>query len=436
MQSSLELAGKRVTVAGLGRFGGGVAVARWLVQQGAKVLVTDKAQAATLADSVEQLRGLPVAFRLGGHDLADFTETDLLVVNPAIPPSEPLIAAAKNAGVPLTTEMCLFAERCPAYFTFGVTGTKGKSTTSTMLGLMLGTGASGARRVWFGGNIGVSLLANLHEIRAEDLVVLELSSYMLHYLGEVRFSPHVAVVTFIGTDHIEWHGSRESYWEAKKNITRFQGPEDVAVVSANNLPSRSFGDLTPGRVLTYDLDDHPFDLAIPGRHNQLNAEAAYVAASLIGVSRQHAQAAVSGFRGLPHRLELVHEAAGVRWFNDSIATIPEAAMAAHNAFEPGTVIQIVGGYDKHLDMAAMCKHLGEQAKAVLTIGQLGPTLAEAAGPRATFLGDLKSAVDRARELAAPGDVVLMSPGCASYDQFNNFQERGELFAKLARTLPE
>jgi UDP-N-acetylmuramoylalanine--D-glutamate ligase len=430
-----DLRNKRVTVAGLGRFGGGIGVARWLVQQGAKVLVTDQAPAEKLASSVKQLDGLPIQFRLGEHRESDFTSADLIVTSPAIPPTNPFLQAATQARVPITTEIRLFIERCPARTVVGVTGTKGKSTTTKLLSLMLAT----RFKVWTGGNIGGSLLLDLQKIEPSDLVVLELSSYMLEHLAPMRWSPQVAVVTMVGVDHVEWHGSPQAYVEAKKNIVRFQKPNDIAVVSEENDPSASFAQATKARVVRYGLRDRrPLALTIPGQHNQLNAQAALAAAQQLGVTWDQAQGAVRDFPGLPHRLQLVHTSlSGVRYFNDSIATIPEAAVAALESFPAGKVIQIVGGYDKHLDMRAMCEALAQRAKAVLTIGALGPGIASmirSAGPQAVVreCGDLASAVRAAREVAREGDVVLLSTGCASYDQFANFEERGDMFAKLAR----
>src|SRR5438105_3634492 len=198
--SMLPLQAKRVTVAGLGRFGGQIAAARWLVQQGAKVTVTDKESREKLAESVQQLSELPIQWRLGEHVKDDFTTADLIVASPAIPLSNEYLSAARAAGVPITTEIRLFIERCPAKIV-GVTGTKGKSTTTAMLGRIL----KEKYTAWVGGNIGKSLLADLPQIQPDHLAVLELSSFMLEYLEEAEFSPHVAVVTMIAPDHLDRH---------------------------------------------------------------------------------------------------------------------------------------------------------------------------------------------------------------------------------------
>lgn len=429
-----DLAGKRVTVAGLGRFGGGIAVSRWLAEQSAAVLVTDQAKPEALADSCKQLQDLPIQYRLGEHREEDFASADLVVASPAIPPNSKYLQAARDKGVPITTEIRLFIERCPAPIC-GVTGTKGKSTTTAMLGQVL------KRRfvTWVGGNIGKSLLFDLPKMQKSDVVVLELSSFMLEYLGETKWSPHVALVTMIAADHLNRHGTMEAYVDAKKNLVRFQGPDDFAVLNEES-DYQEFAAATAGKVVLYGLTDRkPFELKLPGRHNQLNAQAAFAAANCLGVTWDEAQDALRQFAGLPHRLQLVHEARGVRYYNDSIATIPEAAVAALESFPPKTVIQIVGGSDKKLPLTAMCAALVERAKAVLCIGETGKAIATTlqgaspvGGADVYECGDLSTAMKMARQIASASDVVLLSPGCASYDQFTNFEARGEAFARLAR----
>jgi UDP-N-acetylmuramoylalanine--D-glutamate ligase len=427
-----DVRGKRVTVLGLGHFGGGIAVTRWLAGEGAAVTVVDDAPADRLADSVAQLGDVPVTFRLGGEATdGDFTSAELVVASPAVPPNHRSLLAARGAGVAVTTEIVLFVERCPAPV-IGVTGTKGKSTTSTLLGRMLSTRFT----TWVGGNIGRSLLAELPNIRPDDRVVLELSSFMLHYLGEAAWSPRVAVVTMVSRDHLDWHGSVDAYVGAKRHIVAHQTRGDVAVL--NRRDPVDWSTATPGMVVHFNTgQERPFALRLPGDHNQLNAQAAFAAASVAGVTWDAAQAAIADFGGLPHRLEVVADVDGVRWVNDSIATIPEAAVAALRSFPAGRVIQIVGGSGKKaLDASPLCDALAADAKGVLCIGETGKALAAEVNRRrpgrAESVGDLTTAVRTARSMAATGDVVLMSPGHPSYDQFVNFQRRGEMFTALAR----
>jgi UDP-N-acetylmuramoylalanine--D-glutamate ligase len=431
----MNLAGKTVTVAGLGRFGGGIAVTQWLCAQGAKVVVTDRDSAEKLADSLRQIQDLPITLRLGEHRQEDFTAVDLVVASPAIPPHNPFLQAARAAGVPVTTEIRLFIERCPATI-LGVSGTKGKSTITAMLGRILAT----RFKTWVGGNIGKSLLANLDEIQKTDLVVLELSSYMLQYLAEMEWSPHVGLMTMISADHLEWHGSLDAYIDAKKNLLRFQRPDDYAVLNEEDLMCASLSREAPGKVLFYGTRNcRRFDLLLPGEHNQLNAQGAFAAAGIFGIDWSAAQEALSEFPGLPHRLQLIYDLNGVRYINDSIATIPDAAVAALNAFPAKKVIQIVGGYDKGLPITAMCAALVERAKAVLCIGATGHPIADllelssSQSAAASYrCGELATAVKMAQRIAVPGDIVLLSPGFSSHDQFVNFEKRGELFERLVK----
>ena len=465
-----EVRGKRVLVMGLGRFGGGVAVTRWLAEQGASVVVTDKQSDHELAESVAQLDGLDVTLKLGGHDAADFAAADLIVASPAVPPDDEFISGAMSRGTPVTTEIGLLVERLPTRLTFGVTGTKGKSTTATLLSMMLrgwrplpqeragrvrergntprseivdlawnegdAEDSTSPRTVWLGGNIGGSLLGDLPAMTVRDFVVLELSSFMLHHLGRMRWSPHVAVVTMIESDHANWHGGVAAYHEAKRNIVRFQTPRDFAVLPTFSKIARDFKDHTAATVVPYGKRANlpeAFAPRLPGKHNRLNERGAFAASNVVGVYPDQAQFEVIDFTGLPHRLEMVAgDVDSVRWVNDSIATIPEAASAACEAFPAGKVVQIVGGSDKGLPLEAMAKTLAERCKAVLCIGDMGPAVAELVGEKATVCGDLATACATASEIAEEGDVVLLSPGFASYDQFANFEERGRFFTTEAQ----
>jgi UDP-N-acetylmuramoylalanine--D-glutamate ligase len=284
------------------------------------------------------------------------------------------------------------------------------------------------------------LLPDLPGIEKGDFVVLELSSFMLEYLGEMQWSPHIAVVTMISEDHLDWHGSVDAYVTAKRNIIRFQRPDDYAVLNDTD-PARSFALNTIAKVVMLGAGaGTPFKLSLPGAHNQLNAQAAFAAARILGVTWDQAQEAIGDFRGLPHRLEVVHEERGVRFVNDSIATIPEAAIAALDSFPSKRVIQIVGGSKKKdPPIINFCAALCERAKAVLCIGETGGRIAEAleetsspVGAAVYNCGDLATAMKIAKSIAGEGDVVLLSPGYASFDQFVNYEKRGEEFVRLAR----
>ena len=431
-----DLKNRAVTVMGLGRFGGGIAVAKWLASQGARVLVTDKDSRDSLADSIKQLAGLPIEFRLGEHRHEDFQNTSLVIASPAVPLNNLYLQTARAAGVPITTEIRLFLERCPAKRMLGVTGTKGKSTTTAMLGAMLAK----KFRTHVGGNIGRSLLETLPQIALDDLVLLELSSYMLEHLRPMRWSPHVALITMLAQDHLEWHGSVEAYLSAKAVLVEFQTATDFAVLNQNDPASQSLAQKTSAAVKWFGPTSAPeFILKIPGVHNQINAQGAFAAASCLGITWEEARSALEDFQALPHRLELVHEEQGVRYYNDSIATIPQAAIAALASFPARKVIQIVGGHLKGLSINEMAKALATRAKAAICIGEKGPEIAaeirRQTEPGALIVHqcpDLPCAIPIAKAIAQPGDIVLLSTGCKSYDQFTNFEERGQTFARLAR----
>jgi len=429
--AATDPAGRRVTVVGLGRFGGGVGVTQWLCGQGARVTVSDLAPAEKLADSVRQLDGLDLRLHLGGHDERDFVEADLLVVSPAVPPEAAPLAAAAAAGVPVTTEINLFLWRCPARVV-GITGTVGKSTTTAMVGEIL------SRRftTHVGGNIGRSLLADLPAIAADHVVVLELSSFQLERLGEVAIGPQVALVTNLVPNHLDRHKTFEAYADAKKNIFRFQRADDVLVLNAADAATAGWAGEAVGRVEYFDPAGEPFELAVVGEHNQANAQAARAAAVQLGVDRATAAEALAGFAGLPHRLQFVTERRGVRYYNDSKCTTPEGAIAALGAFAPRSAVMIVGGYDKGVALDSLGAALAERAAAVVVLGatadRIADAVADAPGPPPPVerAGDLADAVRLARRHADAGQAVVLSPACASYDMFVDYEQRGQAFVAL------
>ena len=438
-QPKPDLSGKRVTVMGLGRFGGGIGVTRYLVSCGADVLVTDLESTEKLSASVAQIRDLVddgrVTLRLGEHNISDFTTCDLVVANPAVPrPWENrFLRAAEAASVPVTTEIRLSIDALPGNCRMvAVTGSAGKSTTTALIHHILsGLGET----VHLGGNIGGSLLDRVDRIRASDVVALELSSFQLHWLGGLR--PSVAVVTNIDANHLDWHQTFDHYRASKRMILRGQRSGDVAVLG----PGVCDWPTEPGvRRVEIASDALVSGLLIPGGHNELNAavaiEACRAAVRGPGGGSFDEDAAIGlarTFTGLPHRLRHVASAGGVRFYDDSKSTTPQATMLALDAFPAERASKrihlIAGGYDKGQDLASIALAAPE-LKGLYTIGQTGEWLSRAAGTHALSCGTLEAAMDLIASRLAAGDVVLLSPGCASWGQFENYEKRGERFAAL------
>lgn len=441
----IALTGARVTVMGLGRFGGGVGVTRWLARQGARVLVTDLEPRERLAEPLEAIADLSsagqVSLRLGEHRDEDFSEADLVVANPAVPrPWENQhLSAARGAGVPITTEIGLtidaLASRVDRSRIIGVTGSVGKSTTSAMIDRAI-RGAGEA--CVLGGNIGGSLLERLDEIGAESWAVLELSSAMLHWLE--GWSPAIAVVTNLAPNHADWHGTLEHYRRSKERILASQRPGDAAVLG---WVVRDWATRPGVRRIVAESHEQVSGLRVPGLHNRTNAAlAARAARAALGDRADNARIheALRSFEGLPHRLRFLGEREGVRFFDDSKATTPDATLLALGAFREGgelaRVRLIAGGYDKGIDLSPLALAASELA-GLYTIGATGEALAADAGrsgAHAISCGTLERAVRACAADSSPGDIVLLSPGCASWDQFTNYEARGREFARL--TLPD
>ena len=435
----MKLAGKRVVVMGLGRFGGGLGVLHFAVNQGANVLVTDTAPAGDLRGSLKHVEGLPIELRLGRHEVEDFRSADLIVVNPAVDSRENVfLAAAHHAGVPCTSEIRLLVDHLPNRgHTIGVTGTAGKSTVTAMIGHMLRHGL-GRCRVHVGGNLGGSLLTSLDRIQDDDWVVLELSSFMLEGLAVDQWSPHIAVLTNLTPNHLDRHGSLAAYVAAKQNIFRFQTEHDQAILPGELrktfCPAR--GHRSP-RVHAYDDDPDRYwrtPLLVPGRHNRMNAVLAAAAGQRAGLTWQDAEQALATFPSLPHRLQLVAEHAGVRYFNDSKSTTPSSAMLALESFEAGVVHAILGGYDKGISLNGLVSFAMKHCRAVYTVGATDELLARAcaeAGGSAEVVqcGAVDLAMAVIHQRLRRGEVVLLSPGCASWDQFENYEQRGAAFVE-------
>jgi UDP-N-acetylmuramoylalanine--D-glutamate ligase len=433
----MELGGKRATVMGLGRFGGGVAAARWLAEQGALVTVTDLAGEGELAQSLAALDGVPIEqFRLGGHSEDDFRRADLVVVNPAVRPGNPLVEIARRAGARLTSELELFLEDCPAPVV-GVTGSNGKSTTAAMTAAIL---RAEGRRAWLGGNIGRSLLGHLAEIRPGDWVVLEISSFQLHWLGPHAPGARVAVVTGCSPNHLDWHGSWPTYLAAKQRLLSGQPAHGVAVLNSHDREVATWAGLVRGRPGPLpELEDLP-PLRVPGEHNRVDAALAAGAAGAAGCSDAAVVQGLEAFGGLPMRLEWFAVIEGRRFYNDSTSTTPESTAAALEAIDE-PVWLMAGGREKGCAMERLTSAAAARARGAAFFGQSGEMLRadvarRNAGLPCTAVETLADALRWCWDRSKPGEAIVLSPGCASGDQFPNFRRRGEHFAELVRAMAD
>ncbi len=437
IQDTPELRGRRVTVMGLGLFGGGLGVARWLCKAGARVVVTDQKSEHDLREAVAELQGLPVELHLGGHREEDFRGADLVVVNPAVPSTSPWLAMARA----LDTELNLFWKLCPARTSAGITGSNGKTTTTTLAGEVL---KLGPRRVWVGGNIGRSLLENLDEIRPDDLVLLELSSFQLENLGVLRRSPNVAAVLNLTPNHLDRHGSFEAYAAAKRQIVEHQSTSDVKVLNANDALVRGFS--SPSTTLFFGPDTlaaEGIDVSrrkLPGAFNLENMAAAALLTRAAGAWpgwKAACEQVFNGFPGVEHRLEFVAEKGGVKYYNDSKATDPEATVAALSTLD-GPFVLILGGFDKKTPFDLLAREVAARpVRAVVLMGQTAPAI-EAALRAQTRVPEIVRAASMAEATAVaarPGETVLLSPACASWDMYRNFTERGRAFKDLVNARP-
>jgi len=441
--------GRRVLILGAARQG--LALARWLARHGARVTLSDTR--TEVPSARESLADLPITWALGGHPLELLNDCDLLCLSGGVPLTLPIVAEALQRGIPLSNDTQVFMEIVPCR-TIGITGSAGKTTTTTLVGRMAKEAYGDA--AYIGGNIGDPLINYVDEMKPTDLAILELSSFQLE---QMTISPNVGAVLNITPNHLDRHGTMEAYMAAKARLLDFQSAKDVAVLGRDDPGAWKLRDRIKGKLFTFSLHDldeglngayfHDGLLALRdgnayvplmlrekvllrGDHNVSNALAAFTIAHAAGFPLDAMLAAVEDFHGVPHRLELVRELRGVRWYNDSIATAPERTMAAVRAFEEPIVL-LLGGRDKDLPWDDLAALIHQRVDHVVLFGEAAEKIEKAvagSGSRPQTLTrceTLEQAVLQAAEVAEAGDVVLLSPGGTSYDAFTDFAERGERF---------
>jgi UDP-N-acetylmuramoylalanine--D-glutamate ligase len=386
------------------------------------VLVLGLARSGRAAAASLERRGIEVVRadrELGTDgDTSSLEGVGLLVKSPGVPGEATLVAAARDRGIPVWSEVELAYRLMPNPIV-GITGTNGKTTTAEWLGFLLGAPVAG--------NVGRALSELDGEVEPDQLVVCELSSFQLEDIH--AFRPRIAVLLNLEPDHLDRHGSFEAYRSAKLRIFENQTPEDAAVVP------RDLDHKLRGRRIEFSAGDPlPAEPSLRGAHNRENAAAVTAAARVVGATEEQIATGLREFRGVPHRLELVAEYGGVRYVNDSKATNVAAALRALAAYDDEPVRLILGGSRKGEDFAPLAAALGPNIRAVYVLGETADELARAI-PDTIQAGDLATAVERAAAAAQPGEVILLSPACASYDQFRDFEERGEEFRRLVENLP-
>lgn len=429
------LRGRRVVVMGLGVQHGGLGVAAFMRDHGADLVVTDLRPAAQLAPSLAALGTTGVRYVLGRHEVDDFRRAEIVVRNPAVPADSCYLRAARAAGAHIEMEFTLFLRWCRQARVIGVTGTRGKTTTATALHAML---MAGGARALLAGNMRVSALAHLHQIEPGSTVVLELSSAQLEGLANTGLHTRGAVVTNLMADHLDRYDDMQAYAQAKLALVANQRPGDWAVIPAGGGWPDWFAARAGGAVVRPDLRRAPPgwpQAQLAGAHNRANLALAAAAARQAGVADSAIARSVRAFGGVPARQELVGTIGGVRAYNDTTATTPEAALAALAAI-PGPWVLIAGGSDKRLDFAPLAQRLCEADALrglVLLPGngtdRLRPLLQ---GRRIEPAADMAQAVDGALALARPGDALLLSPACASFGLFSNEFDRGDQFVARLR----
>ena len=445
-----SLRGKKILVMGLGV--SNRPLVRMLLAYGCDVTGCDKTSRADFDDELRELEAFGCKMKVGEGYLDDLS-AELVFRTPGMHPNIPALKALRDAGAEVTSEMEVFFEVCPCTI-LAVTGSDGKTTTTTLISEMLK--ASG-KTVWLGGNIGTPLLPLIDQIKETDYAVVELSSFQLQ---DMQRSPHIAVVTNLAPNHLDVHKDMAEYIDAKVNLFRYQKKEDILIVNADNDITSQFtgngttryfsysGQVKTGTYLEGDMilrNGVPVldkkEIVIPGEHNVENFMTAILAVDGL-VDDEAVRHVARTFGGVEHRIEFVREINGVRYYNDSIASSPTRTIAGLKSF-PQKVILIAGGYDKKIPYDVLGPHIVEHVKAVYLCGATAPKIRAAVEnapsyqpgmPELIDCADLADATKKAAQDAKPGDVVLMSPASASFDQFKNFEVRGRFFKTLVKEL--
>jgi UDP-N-acetylmuramoylalanine--D-glutamate ligase len=455
--------GKKVLILGAARQG--LATLRYLLKNGASLTVNDIQPAEQFKALVDQFEGQNIRWIFGEHPYSMLADADLIVVSGGISLTLPILMEANRRGIPLTNDSQLFLEALKAK-TIGITGSAGKTTTTALVGEIAKRSVSGEQKAWVGGNIGNPLIEHLDEIRANDLVVMELSSFQLELMTT---SPQVAAILNITPNHLDRHDSMQAYIDAKARILQFQNAEDAAILNCEDAGAMKLAHLVRGKTVTFGhlrCENHPgaflegdelaFDetgnivslmprkeIALRGDHNLMNALAACAIAMAAGLPPEAIRAGIGAVHSIPHRLEWVREWRGSNWYNDSIATAPERTIAALRTFDR-PILLLLGGRDKNLPWNELAELIHQKVEKVILFGEAADLIVKAIGDSGTgrlphqviLCKKFDQAVKKAAKVAEKGDTILLSPGCTSFDEFRDFAARGERFIQLVKELPQ
>jgi len=470
-ETMTDWTGKRVLILGAARQG--LALARWLTRHGARVTVSDRRSAEDLSGTRATIPDLDVTWEFGGHPTALLDHCDVVCLSGGVPVNLPIVREATRRQIPLSNDTQIFMEAVPCQ-TIGITGSAGKTTTTTLVGMMAKcsvrgvperSAPDGQSAVYVGGNIGDPLINYVDAMKPDDIAVLEISSFQLE---QITLSPQIAAILNITPDHLDRHGTMDAYSAAKARILEFQRAADSAILGRDDPNAWGLRSIVKGRLYAFSLrglepgldgaylqEDHlclraenlhlpviaSAKLALRGDHNVRNVLAALAIGQAAGFTLDAMLDAVEGFHGVPHRLEFIRTLRGVRWYNDSIATAPERTMAALRSFDEPLVL-LLGGRDKDLSWEDLAAMLRERVDHLVLFGEAAEKIAKVVADRGSssrpysieHCQSLRDAFLKAAEVAEPGDVVLLSPGGTSYDEFKDFEERGERFKEWVRAL--
>ena len=453
---------KKILIIGAARQG--LALARFLASQGARVTINDKKTAEELQAALAALEDVNIEWKLAEHGEDLLESKDLVCISGGVPLTLPILVEAQKRGLPISNDSLVFLNETPCPV-IGITGSAGKTTTTTLVGRMAEAAQKKPAKAWVGGNIGNPLIAQVTEMNENDIAVMELSSFQLELMNK---SPRISAILNITPNHLDRHGSLEAYAAIKANILNFQQKTDVTVLGYEDEGAWALKDKVRGSLISFSFKRPPEgqkgtfyengflyfhdgkkDLKIMsedlielrGKHNLLNVLAACAIAFAAGFPISAMQEGVKGLSGVEHRLEFVREVNGSKWYNDSKSTTPEGSIAGIKSFSEPLVV-LLGGKDKNLPWDNLTNLLRERVDHVIVFGQAAAKILNTLGnwegspclQTVSHCQGMRDAVNEAARLAEPGDVVLLTPGGTSFDEFNNFEERGRFFKEWVKEL--